>query len=96
MEWTKEVVSEMIELYKQKPCLWKINDKTYLNKNLKRQAYDDILNMLKSKNLETVTVKDIKTKIKNLRNAFRKEMKRVENSNRSGAGTDELYTPNLW
>lgn len=68
MEWTKEVVSEMIELYKERPCLWKIKDKTYLNKNLKRLAYDDILKILKSKNLETVTVKDIKTKIQNLRN----------------------------
>uniref|UniRef100_A0A6P7FN27 Uncharacterized protein LOC114332164 n=1 Tax=Diabrotica virgifera virgifera TaxID=50390 RepID=A0A6P7FN27_DIAVI len=29
MEWTKEIVSEIIDMYRQRPCLWKIKDKRY-------------------------------------------------------------------
>lgn len=38
MEWTRDVWSEFIEIYKNRPCLWKIGDKTYVNKNLKREV----------------------------------------------------------
>ncbi|KAG5875847.1 hypothetical protein JTB14_012967 [Gonioctena quinquepunctata] len=96
MEWTKEILTEVIEMYRQRPCLWKIKDKTYLNKNLKMQAYNEILNFLKSRNFENITIKDIKAKLQNLRNAFRKETKKIEDSNRSGAGTEKIYTPTLW
>ena len=35
-------------------------------------------------------------KINSLRDSYRKEMKIVEEPNRSSAGTDELYQPHLW
>ncbi|XP_071056913.1 uncharacterized protein [Onthophagus taurus] len=35
-------------------------------------------------------------KINNLRSAYRKEMKKVIASKRTGAGEDEVYIPNLW
>ncbi|KAG5885406.1 hypothetical protein JTB14_031428 [Gonioctena quinquepunctata] len=72
-------------MYRQRPCSWKIKDKTYLNKNLKLQAYNEISNFLKSRHFENITIKDIKAKLQNLRHAFR-----------SGAGTEKIYTPTLW
>ncbi|CAH0549566.1 unnamed protein product [Brassicogethes aeneus] len=35
-------------------------------------------------------------KLQNLRTAFRKELRRVEESKRSGAGYDDIYVPKLW
>lgn len=96
MEWTKDILTEFIELYRERPCLWKIKDPEYINKNLKREAYADLIKLLKSKNYNDVTIKDVKTKIQNIRNAFRRECKKIENSNRSGSGTEDVYIPTLW
>ncbi|KAJ8948228.1 hypothetical protein NQ314_008465 [Rhamnusium bicolor] len=85
-----------MELYRERPCLWKIKDPDYINKNLKREAYGDLIKFLKSKNYNDVTIKDVKTKIQNMRNAFRRECKKIENSNRSGSGTADIYVPTLW
>lgn len=95
MEWTKELLTDFIELYREKPCLWKIKDSSYVNKNMKREAYDDLVKFLINKNF-TVTIADVKKKIQNLRNAFRKERKKIEDSLRSGSGTEDVYTPTLW
>ncbi|PNF19355.1 hypothetical protein B7P43_G06719, partial [Cryptotermes secundus] len=35
-------------------------------------------------------------KINSLRSCFRKELKRVKNSQKSGNGTDDNFTPSLW
>ncbi|KAJ8927006.1 hypothetical protein NQ314_020569 [Rhamnusium bicolor] len=88
MEWTKELLTEFIDLYREKSCLWKIKDSSYVNKNMKREAYDDLVNFLKNKNF-TVTVAEVKKKIQNLRNAFRKD-KKIEDSLRSGSGTEDV------
>lgn len=96
MEWTREVLSEFIELYRERPCLWKIKDADYVNKNLKREAYENLITFLKSKNYKNITIKDVKTKIQNIRNAFRRECKKIENSIRSGSGTEDVYSPTLW
>ncbi|KAJ8927862.1 hypothetical protein NQ314_019606 [Rhamnusium bicolor] len=61
---------------KEKSCLWKIKDSSYVNKNMKREAYDDLVNFLKNKNF-TGTAAEVKKKIQNLRNAFRKERKKL-------------------
>ena len=51
---------------------------------------------LKSKGLASATVKEVKSKIQNIRRMVRKERAKVEASRRSGKGTDDLYTPTLW
>ena len=40
--WSKELVSEFIEIYKYYPCLWKIKSREYTNKNLKNAAYEKL------------------------------------------------------
>lgn len=35
-------------------------------------------------------------KIQNYRGCFRKELKKIEKSKRSGNSADNVYTPNLW
>jgi hypothetical protein len=41
-------------------------------------------------------VKIVKDKIQNIQRAVRKERAKVENSKRSGKGSDDIYTPSLW
>ncbi|XP_018574684.1 uncharacterized protein LOC108913601 [Anoplophora glabripennis] len=43
----------------------------------------------------TLTVEELKSKIKNIRTTYNREASKVAKSKKSGAGTDELYTPQL-
>lgn len=47
--------------------------------------------------MEPDAVRDsVVKKINNLRSTFRKELKKVNDSKRSGAGSDDIYVPSLW
>ncbi|KAL4136340.1 hypothetical protein QTP88_007888 [Uroleucon formosanum] len=96
MEWSKSITTDFIELYYCKPCLWKISSVEYKNKNLRSVAYNELMEMLKSKGLASASVKEVKSKIQNIRRMVRKERAKVEASRKSGKGTDDLYTPTLW
>lgn len=93
--WSKEVITNFIELYKSYPCLWKIKSRDYTNRNLKNAAYNKLVEFCKSINPEA-NRDYVAKKIQSFRGSFRKEMKKLEDSKRSGAGTDEIFTPTLW
>lgn len=86
---------EFIELYKSFPCLWKVKSKQYSDRNAKSQAYEILIEKMqtvdKNANRETVV-----KKINSMRTTYRKELKKVLDSERSGAGEDEIYVPHLW
>ncbi|KAL4708045.1 hypothetical protein ACJJTC_013456 [Scirpophaga incertulas] len=42
------------------------------------------------------TVEDVKKKINSLRSNYRRELKKIVTSKRSGAGTNEVYVPKSW
>lgn len=93
--WSKEFMTNFIEEYKSHPCLWKIKAKEYTNKNLKNEAYEKLVNMCK--NVFPEANRDfVVKKIQSMRGSFRKELKKVEGSKRSGSSTDDVYTPSLW
>lgn len=45
---------------------------------------------------DTATRDSVVKRIASLRASFRKEFKKLENSKRSGAGTEDIYKPTLW
>ncbi|XP_031335792.1 uncharacterized protein LOC116165467 [Photinus pyralis] len=92
---TKEFLTEFILLYRSFPCLWKTKSKEYMDRNKKNDAYKILTEKLKEVE-ENATKEAVKTKINTLRGGFRREMKKVLNSKRSGAGADDVYVPNLW
>lgn len=96
MEWNKSVLSDFIDHYRSKECLWKINTEEYKNKNLKNKAYTELVDQLKCNGMKDANVKMVKDKIQNIRRAVRKERAKVESSKRSGKGSDDIYTPSLW
>jgi len=92
---SKEFITEFLEKYREFPCLWKIKSKDYTNKNLKNRAYDELLKVCKSINPETNRDFVVK-KIQSFRGSFRKELKKVEDSKRSGRSADDVHIPTLW
>lgn len=45
---------------------------------------------------ETATKETVVKKVDSLRSNFRKELKKIKESKRSGAGTENVYIPKLW
>jgi hypothetical protein len=92
---SKGFLTDFIEMYKQHPALWNTKSKDYYNKTLKNKGYNDLVTFCKTvypfASREFVT-----KKIQNMRGCFRKELRKVEESLRSGVGADDIYEPRLW
>ncbi|KAI4459548.1 transferrin [Holotrichia oblita] len=88
-------MQDFINLYRKHKCLWKIKDSTYANRALRTKAYEELLDLYKTVDVEA-TLESVKNKINNMRSAFRKELKKVKLSKKSGTSPDETYTPSLW
>ena len=92
---SREFLREFIEIYKETPCLWQTKNKDFSNKQKKSAAYQKLSKKLAE--VEKDETKDsVVKKINSLRTCFRKEHRKVLAFERSGTGTDQLYTPTLW
>ncbi|CAJ0968718.1 unnamed protein product [Ranitomeya imitator] len=93
----QDCVRALIEMYRSLPCLWKIKSKDYSNRYMKREAYEKLVAVYREYHpTETVDENIVRKKIQALRTVFKKEVNKVENSKKSGAGTEEVYVPRLW
>jgi len=86
---------ECIEVYKNLPSLWKVKSDDYSNRRKKDAAYAVLVEKFNEK-FPNFTREDVKKKINGYRTNFRKELKKVMDSEKSGAGTEEIYQPTLW
>ena len=93
--WSKKLTGELIDLYREMPCLWKIKSKPYFNRNLKKLSYKRLIDLLKP-HFPEADKEFIQKRIQSLRGTFRKEMHKVTQSKRSGKGAEEIYVPTLW
>lgn len=93
--FSKAFMVDFIEIYKSFPCLWKTKSSDYKDRNKKDNAYMVLLKKLQE--IEpNATKKTVTAKINSIRGSFRREMKKIEDSKRSGMGADELYVTHLW
>jgi len=93
--WTKAFTTEFISMYRDNPCLWKVSDKLYLNRNKKSEAYAHLVTECK-KHFPDANRDIVVKEIQSLRGSFRKELNKVNASKPSGASTDAVYIPSLW
>lgn len=91
----REFWCEFLEIYKEEPSLWKIKSPEYSNRVCKANAYSKLIEKLKEINPEANRELVVK-KINTFRTNFRKELKKVRQSEKSGAGQDDVYVPSLW
>jgi len=97
-QWSKEFTVDFIELYRNYPCLWRIKSSEYTEysgRNKRNNAYENLCSKLKEID-ETATKETVVKKVDSLRSNFRKKLKKIEGSKRSGAGTENVYIPKLW
>ncbi|KAI5638554.1 alcohol dehydrogenase transcription factor myb/SANT-like domain-containing protein [Phthorimaea operculella] len=85
------IITELLQLYKDFPCLWDNREILYTNREIRQQAYDVLLEKYRQL-YENATLKELKKRLENFRSCFRREHKRVLLSRQNG----EDFTPTLW
>ena len=94
-EAERKFILDLIEMYRSLPTLWKIKSDEYSDREKKAAAYK-ILHETFKEHFPDSTLDDLKKKLNSLRSNFRAELRKVEKSEKSGAGTDDIYKPKLW
>ena len=91
----KKFWHEFLDLYKDMPALWKIKSPEYSNRIIKNSCYEELVKKLKEINNDANREMVVK-KINTFRTTYRKELKKVRASEKSGAGVEDVYEPTLW
>lgn len=71
-----EVLTEMLQRYQQLSCLWDMSDPHYMNRDLKQDAYQRLLDIY-VKIKPDATIDCVKHKIDMMRGCYRREKIRV-------------------
>ena len=91
----KKFLLELIDVYRSLPALWQIKSNEYSERQKRDSAYETLL--IKYREYYKEGTKDeLKIKLNALRTNFRKELKKINNSQKSEAGTEEVYESSQW
>lgn len=93
LKLTEGQTIRMLELYQDEPCLFDISIESYRNRDMRATAAKRISDIL---NVPGFGPKEVLKKFKNLRNAYSQELRKIKESEVSGAGADDLYTPTVY
>ena len=83
--WSDEQILKLIELCEEQCCIWDIAHKSYRNREMKSQAFQEIADVL---GMEKTDCQD---KWKTLRSQFGREQNNINRTN-SGQGAEEAYS----
>ena len=84
----------LIELCRQNPCLWNVKADVYKDRNKRVAAINNKSAELQKSGL-FANASEVKKKIESIRSQYRRELRKLEKSKSSGAGADEVYTPDI-
>lgn len=90
-----EALRAFIEQFELSPELWNCANRKYINKTARIAALDRLIPFL-ARIKPGAKREDVKKKLNSLRTNFRKELKKIETSKRSGKSPDEVYKPTAW
>lgn len=96
MKWNSNNIIDFLIMYEKYPLLWNIKHKDYCYIKLKDEIFKSFYSELESQGLvEGMDEKQLKAKIKNIKDVYRNELAKIEKSRKSGSGTDDIYYPKL-
>lgn len=90
----KKFILAFIEVYHGLPALWDVKSKDYTNRVRKSEQYEVLIEKYREK-YPDADKQDVVKKINSLRTNFRKELKRLRDAEKSGAGAEDVE-PSLW
>lgn len=90
-----DVLRRFIETYESLPELWNGTHAAYTNKTRRNAALDKLIPIF-SAIKPGAKREDVRKKINSLRTNFRKDLKKIVASKRSGAGAGDVYCPSSW
>lgn len=91
----REILQSFIDSYREMSELWDISSNDYSNRDKKKEGYKKLLNIYK-KIKKNAGIEDVKKKINSLRTNFRKELKKIKDSQRTGSASADIYEPSSW
>ncbi|KAI8115983.1 hypothetical protein FF38_01498 [Lucilia cuprina] len=95
VEWDKNSVLKLINLWQEYPCLYNPRNQLYHNKHSRNEALEKITKNLQEL-IPDIKVNDVKVKISYLRSQYAREIQKQKEFTRSGMGTDEVYVPSVY
>lgn len=85
---------QFFDTLRELPELWKIKSEIYKDRQ-KKIAWEKLLEVYieiePNANLDS-----LKKRLTNIRTCYRRELKKVQQGEKSGAGAEDEYVPNLW
>ncbi|XP_018790045.1 PREDICTED: uncharacterized protein LOC108969645 [Bactrocera latifrons] len=86
---------EFIEAFREEKVLWEIKNEFNKN-NLKRtESWQRLANKLKEID-KGATIDTVKKRVNGMRSCYRRELCKIKNTEKSGAGGEDIYEPTLW
>lgn len=85
----------LFECYKDLPELWQIKSDAYKNRDKRNKAWSQMLRLYQCI-VPNATLESLKNRMNNIKTCYRRELKKIRQSEKSGAGADEVYVPTLW
>lgn len=89
MEWPNELVLKFLEVYENEPVIWNSTMPNHKNRNYVFDAWKRIETKLGNK----YSINELKNKKDSLMASFRACVKKVKDSCKSGAGSDDIHKP---
>lgn len=80
---------EFIELLQGEPCIWNPKNKNHKNRNLVNDAWVRVKNSFSV----PCSIEELKKKRNTLLTQYRDCLKKIKDSTKTGAGSEEVYKP---
>ena len=74
--------------------LWNVKADVYKDRSKRVAAINKITAELQKSGL-SAHASEVKEKIESIRSKYRRDLRKLEKSKKSGAGADEVYTPDI-
>lgn len=91
-KWTEDITYKFVQEYVKHECLYNCKAPRYKIKGARDTA---LVRISEAMNIPGFGSKEVYTKIRNLKSTYAQEAKKIKQSTKSGAGTDDVYIPQI-